>query len=202
MLSQGTADTTSLLHTPSTGALGRGHMQLASLRDQQWGEDCLSLILGNQIWDLILTVHLAEIGQWYTASMRMMLLLSPPAQQGSGPGFQWPCSFAEARGSKGELRQLLQDYPSKAGRGGQARGFQRGRQFCSKRSWKPAHPRDWRCSRSKGAPDPNRGKTLTDLPCWQRCPREYTAAHEQNWWVEHILHKHNGFLLFFYFMIS
>lgn len=29
------------------------------------------------------------------------LLLSPSAQQGSGPGFQCPCSFAEARGIKG-----------------------------------------------------------------------------------------------------
>lgn len=79
------------------------------------GEDCLSLILGNQTRDLILTIHLAEIGQWYTGSTRMMLLLSPPAQQRSGPGFLCPCSFAEARGIKGKLRQLLQDYPSKAG---------------------------------------------------------------------------------------
>lgn len=80
------------------------------------GEGCLSLILGNQIRDLILTIHFAEIGQWYTGSMRMMLLLSAPAQQGSGPGFSCPCSFAEARGIKGKLQQLLQDYPGKAGR--------------------------------------------------------------------------------------
>lgn len=135
---------------PHTGALGTGHMQLASLGDQRCEEDCLSFILGNQIRDLILTLRLAEIGQWYT-QFQWGWCCSYLHQLSRGQG--QVSSVPEARGIKGKLQQLLQDYPSKAGRGGQAKGFQQG-QLCSKHSWKPAHPQDSRCCRSKGSPDP------------------------------------------------
>lgn len=98
-----------------------------------------------------------------------MLLLSLSAQQGSGPGFQSPCSVAEARGIKGKLRQLLQDYPSEARRGGEARGLQRGRGAhpAATALRKPAYPQDCRDDAPciKVAPTPEEGKTLTDLPC-------------------------------------